>query len=56
MKTCCTTFAVKILYEIFYTGLHKKLESLKRVKAITGQKHENHTIRTVFFITVSKYK
>jgi hypothetical protein len=30
------------------------VESLKRVKAITGQKQGNHTIRTVFFITVSK--
>jgi hypothetical protein len=28
------------------------VESLKRVKAITGQKQGNHTIRTVFFITV----
>ncbi len=28
------------------------VESLKRVKAITGQKQGNHTIHTVFFITV----
>ncbi len=30
------------------------VQSLKRVKAITSQKQGNHTIRTVFFITVSK--
>jgi hypothetical protein len=28
------------------------VQSLKRVKAITGQKQGNHTIHTVFFITV----
>ncbi len=30
------------------------VQTLKRIKAITGQKQGNHTIRTVFFITVSK--
>ncbi len=30
------------------------VQSLKRVKAITDQQQANHTIRTVFFITVSK--
>jgi hypothetical protein len=28
------------------------VQSLKRVNAITGQKQGNHTINTVFFITV----
>jgi hypothetical protein len=28
------------------------VQSLKRVKAITGQKQGDHTIHTVFFITV----
>ncbi len=28
------------------------MQSLKRIKAITGQKQGNHTIHTVFFITV----
>ncbi len=38
----------------YKTFLWITVESLKRVKAITGQKQGNHTIRTVFFITVSK--
>jgi hypothetical protein len=43
--TVLSFFYDKILF--VYTS-----ESLKRVKAITGQKQGNHTIHTVFFITV----
>ncbi len=46
-----------LAYEILIplkSRLLSTVQSQKRVKAITSQKQGNHTIRTVFFITVSK--
>jgi hypothetical protein len=41
-----------IISALHLIDLDNTVQSLKRVKAITGQKQGSHTIHTVFFITV----